>query len=90
MQYLDPDEGGEEHELARLVKADARGSRLLVGAVLALHRHPPPKVKGLEAVGLVAALLQLVQRVDALVVGAASLSRRVAEEAHLQGGEGRG
>ena len=39
----------------------------MVGAVLALHRHAPAEVERLEAVGLVAALLQLVQRIDALV-----------------------
>ena len=58
------------------------------GAVLALDRHPPAKVEGLEAIRVVALLLQRVHRVVRLVKAAAAGARRPFIEPHLEVGRG--
>ena len=46
--HLDAQQGGVEYKVATLVKDGVWGGGLGVGRQLLLHRHPPPKVDGLQ------------------------------------------
>mmetsp|Transcript_11858 Transcript_11858/g.37837 ORF Transcript_11858/g.37837 Transcript_11858/m.37837 type:complete len:617 (+) Transcript_11858:92-1942(+) len=82
--HLDPHDRGEQEELPARVEDHVCGRRLGRRAVLALDRHPPPKVERLEPVRVVAILLQRVKALGGLVVRAARLAGAEGEEAHLE------